>query len=174
MLKVQYFKHPNIAGHLYKKHLARYEKLSWNDEVPHYFARHFYADFFIDMHPDYTSLPSDYYGASKWHTYDRKWAYQNATLHRPPRPLVSHPTGAFVSHSELRASSKVDKEVRNAIGENLKSILYGVDVGLNRQREKANSRTIFVYKTGAELDTMSVEYLKEYAKFFRNGWKVLI
>jgi hypothetical protein len=56
----------------------------------------------------------------------------------------------------------------------LESIFYGVDVGLNRQRAKANSRAIFVYKTDAELDTMSVEDLKEYAKFFRDGWKEVI
>jgi hypothetical protein len=101
MLKVQYFKHPNIAGHLYNRFLAAYGKLSWNDEVPHYFARLFYADFFMGMHPDYTSLSSSYYGVGKGRTYDQKWAYQNATLQRPPRPLVSHPTGAFASHSEL-------------------------------------------------------------------------
>jgi hypothetical protein len=74
MLKVQYFKHPDIAGHLYNRFLAAYEKLSWNDEVRHYFARHFYVDFFIDMHHDYTGLLSDYYGTVKGQTYDRKWA----------------------------------------------------------------------------------------------------
>ena len=75
MLKVQYFKHPNIAGHLYNRFLVVYGKLLWNDEVPHYFARHFYAEFFMDMHTDYTILPSNYYGAGKGQTYDWKWAY---------------------------------------------------------------------------------------------------
>ena len=65
MLKVQYFKHPNIAGHLYNRFLAAYGTLSGNDEVPHYFSRIFYADFFMGMHLDYTSLLSNYYGASK-------------------------------------------------------------------------------------------------------------
>jgi hypothetical protein len=45
MLKVKYFKHPNIVGHLYNRFLVAYGKFSWNDDVPHYFARHFYADF---------------------------------------------------------------------------------------------------------------------------------
>jgi hypothetical protein len=66
MLKVQYFKHPDIEGHLYNRFLAAYEKLSWNYEVPHYFAINFYVEFFMDMHPDYTSLSSDYYGVDKW------------------------------------------------------------------------------------------------------------
>ena len=70
MLKVQYFKQPDIPGHLYNKFLATYGKLSWNDEVPHYFARQFYVEFFIDMHPDYISLPSNCYGIGKGQAYD--------------------------------------------------------------------------------------------------------
>jgi hypothetical protein len=62
MLKVKYFKNPNIAGHLYNRFLVAHEKLSWNDEVPHYFARHFFAEFFLQMKTDYTSLLSKYYG----------------------------------------------------------------------------------------------------------------
>jgi len=46
MLKVQFFKHPNIAHHLYDRVLAAYGRLPWNDEVPHYFARFFYVEFF--------------------------------------------------------------------------------------------------------------------------------
>ena len=37
MLKVQYFKHPEIAHHLYDRLLAAYGIFPWNDEVPHYF-----------------------------------------------------------------------------------------------------------------------------------------
>jgi hypothetical protein len=65
MLKMQYFKHPNIGGHLYNICFVAYGKFSWNDEVPHYFSRHFYVDFLMDMHPRYTSLPSNYYGVVK-------------------------------------------------------------------------------------------------------------
>jgi hypothetical protein len=75
MLKVKYFKHPHFVEHLYNKFLATYEKLSWNDEVPHYFARHFFAEFFLHMHPDYTNLLSKYYGTGKGRTYNRKGAY---------------------------------------------------------------------------------------------------
>ena len=46
MLKVQYFKHPEIAHLLYDIFLAAYGILPWNDEVPHYFAIFFYAEFF--------------------------------------------------------------------------------------------------------------------------------
>ena len=46
MLKVQYFKHPNIAHYLYDRHLAVYGSLPWKDEVPVYFAKKNYAIFF--------------------------------------------------------------------------------------------------------------------------------
>ena len=46
MLKVQYLKHPEIVHHLYDRFLAAYGTFPWNDEVPHYFARFFYAEFF--------------------------------------------------------------------------------------------------------------------------------
>jgi hypothetical protein len=75
MLKVKYFKHPNIAVHLYNRFLAAYGNLLWNDEVPHYFTRLFYTEFFMDIHPDYNNLSSNYYGVGKGRTYDRKWAY---------------------------------------------------------------------------------------------------
>jgi hypothetical protein len=174
MLKVQYFKHPDIVGNLYNRFLVAYGKLSWNDEVPHYFARHFFAEFFLHMHPDYTSLPSKYYGTGKGCTYDRKGAYRSAAVSRPPQPLVPRPTGAFASLSELQATSEVGKEARSAIRENLEAIFYGVDVGMNRQRAEANSRATFVYKTDEDLATMSAEDVLEYAKFFRDGWKKVI
>ena len=74
MLKLQYFRNPDIAGHLYNIFLAAYGKLSWNDEVPHYFARHVFVEFFLHIHPDYISLPSRYYGTGKGLTYDCKGA----------------------------------------------------------------------------------------------------
>ena len=36
MLKVQYFKHPKTACHLYDIFLEAYGIFPWNDEVPHY------------------------------------------------------------------------------------------------------------------------------------------
>ena len=94
----------------------------------------------------------------------RKGAYRSASLPRPSQPLVPRPTGAFALLSQLQATSEVDKE-----GENLKAIFYGVDVGMNRQRAETNSWAIFVYKTNAQLDTMSAEDVLEYAKFCRDG-----
>jgi hypothetical protein len=91
MLKVQYFKHPHIAHHLYDRFLAAYGRLPWNDEVTCYFSRFIYADCFEDMEPDYTNIPSIYYGVGKGQTYNRRGAYRDPVFPRPPPPLVSHP-----------------------------------------------------------------------------------
>ena len=65
MLKVQYFKHPDIARYLYDRNLAAYGRLPWNDEVPVYFAQMFYAEFFLGMKPNYNDLPSEFFGLRK-------------------------------------------------------------------------------------------------------------
>ena len=70
MLKVQYFKHPEIAHHLYYRFLAAYGIFPWNDEVPRYFARFFYVEFFLNMNPDYTDTPSKFYRVVKGRTYE--------------------------------------------------------------------------------------------------------
>lgn len=101
MLKVQYFKHPNIAGHFYDRFLVAYGRFPWNDEVPIYFARLFYAEFVLGMHPDYTSLPSWYYGVGKDLTYNWKGAYRDASLSRPPPPFISLQTREFSSHEKM-------------------------------------------------------------------------
>ena len=47
MSKVKYFKHLELAHLLYDQFLAAYGRFPWNDEVPNYFGRFFYADFFF-------------------------------------------------------------------------------------------------------------------------------
>jgi hypothetical protein len=85
--------------------------------------------------------------------------------------LVSLPTWAFASHVEMQATSQVGKEARTAIGDNLESVLYGIDVGLNRKRAQSTTRESYVDKTDEEIDSMRVDELHNYAKFCRSGWK---
>ena len=69
MLKVQYFKHPEIACHLYDRFLAVYGRFPWNDEVPHYFAIFFYVKFFLNMKLYYIDV-SKFYGVGKGRMYE--------------------------------------------------------------------------------------------------------
>ena len=94
MLKVQYFKHPNIAHYLYDRHLATYGRFPGNDEVPVYFAQMFYAEFFLGMKLNYNDLPSEIFGPGKGRLYDHKGAKRDVELPRLEPPLVSRPFGS--------------------------------------------------------------------------------
>ena len=89
MLKVQYFKHPEIAHLLYDRQLATYGRIPWNNEVHLYFAKFFYAELFLGMIPNYNDLPSEFFGPGKGRLYDRKGAKRDAGLPRPKPPLVT-------------------------------------------------------------------------------------
>ena len=65
MLKVKYFKHPNIAYRLSDRHLIAYRRLPWNDEALFYFAKLIYAEFFLGMKPNYNDLPFEFFGHGK-------------------------------------------------------------------------------------------------------------
>ena len=80
MLKVQYFKNPEIAHHIYDKLLVAYGRFPWNDEVPHYFARFFYVEFFLNMKPEYTYAPSKFYGIGKGRTYEWEGSFRDPFL----------------------------------------------------------------------------------------------
>ena len=43
ILKVKYFKKPNMAFHFYDRHLAAYGRLPRNDKISIYFENLFYA-----------------------------------------------------------------------------------------------------------------------------------
>ena len=87
---MRYFKHPEIAHHLYDRFLAAYGIFPWNNEVPHYFTIFFYAEFFLNMNPDYTYV-SKFYGVGKGRTYEKEGAYHNPLLRKPTPRLVPRP-----------------------------------------------------------------------------------
>lgn len=86
MLKVQYFKHRDIAIHLYDRFLAVSENMQWNDELPIYFSKLFYAKENLGMKHDYTNLWYEYYGTGKGWLYDHKGTLRDTefTLLYPP------------------------------------------------------------------------------------------
>ena len=147
MLKVQYFNHPNIAHYLYDKHLAAYRRLPWNDEVPVYLAQLFYVEFFLDMKPNYNDLPSEFFGQGKSRLYDCKGAKRDVELPRPESPLVSRPFRVETLRSEMDATSKISREARDVMIDNVHSGLSGVDICLNRPRACENARANFFYRT---------------------------
>ena len=174
MLKVQYFKHPHIAHYLYDRHPTAYGRLPWNNEVPLYFAKKNYAEFFLQMKPNYNDLPSEFFGPGKGRLCDRRGARHDVELPHPEPPLVSRYFCVETLWSEMKGTSQISREARDAIIDNVHSGLGGVNVCLNRQRARENVRANFVYCTDEEIDNMSVEDVRIYAKNCRNGWQDLI
>jgi len=89
MLKVKYFKHLDIASHLYDRHITAYEKLPWNNNVTLYFGNLFYAKLILGMKPNYNDLPSKFFGPGKGRLCDRRGVNHDAELPHPKAPLVS-------------------------------------------------------------------------------------
>ena len=174
MLKMQYFKHPHIACYLYDKHLAAYGRIPWNDEVFLYFEKLFYSEFFSQMKPNNNDVPSEFFGPGKGQLCDRRGARRDIELSHLEPPLVSRPFHVETLRSEMEATSQISREVRDVIIDNVRSGLSGVYVCLNRQKARKNAGANFVYYTDEEIDNMSVEDMKTYAKNRHNGWHDLI
>ena len=51
------------APYVYDMFIGAWGMFPHHDQVQLYFAKHIYAEFVLDMHPDYTSTSSSFYGA---------------------------------------------------------------------------------------------------------------
>ena len=129
----------------------------------------FYAELFLQMKPNYNDLPSEFLGHGKGGLCDHRGARRDVELPHPEPPLVSRSFRVETLRSEMEATSQISQEARDAIIDNAHSGLGGVNVCLNRQRARENACANFVYYTDEEIDNMSVEDLKTYAKNCRNG-----
>ena len=125
------------------------------------------------MKPDYIDV-SKFYGVGKGRTYEREGAFRDPLLPKATLRLVPQPQRIVTLRAEMEATSHIGIEARIVIGDNLQSALVGVDVGMNRHRECACSRSCFYYKTNIEVDSMSSEDAKAYAKHCRDGWFELL
>ena len=131
MLKVKYFKHPDIAHYLYDRYLAAYGRLPWNNEVPLYFAKLFYVEFFLGMKPNYNDLPSELFGPRKGQLCDCMGTKHDTQLPRLEPPLVPQPPCEENLRSEKDATSQISREERDDIIDNFQIGLGGIDIVLN-------------------------------------------
>ena len=63
LLRLKEFKLEATSPYVYDRFIGAWGMFPYHDQVPLYFAKHIYAYFFLEMHPDYTSTPSSFYGA---------------------------------------------------------------------------------------------------------------
>ena len=62
-LRLKEFKLEAAAPYVYDRFIGAWGMFPHHHQVPLYFAKHIYAEFVLHMHPDYTSTPSNFYGA---------------------------------------------------------------------------------------------------------------
>ena len=74
----------------------------------------------------------------------------------------------------MDVTSQISREARDAIIDTVQNELDGIDIVLNRKRSWENACANFVYSTDDEIENMSIEELRTYAKHCRNGWNDLI
>ena len=84
-----------------------YGRIPWNDEVPLYFENLFYAEFFLEMKPNYNDLPSKFFGPGKGQLCDHRGARCNVELPLPEPLLVSRPLR--VENLRLEMDAKIGR-----------------------------------------------------------------
>ena len=122
------------------------------------------------MKPYYTNVKSKYYGIGKGRTYEKEGTLRDQMETKANPPLVPQPKNRVTLEAEMDATSQIGLEARTILGENLQSALFGVGVGMDRHKARSTSRACFCYKIDEEVDSMSLEDAKAYAKQCRDGW----
>ena len=84
-LRIREFKLEAAAPFVYDRFIGVWGMFPHHHQVPLYFAKHIYADFVLDMHPDYTSTPSKFYGVGGGHSATRPGARRD-----PAAQVLTH------------------------------------------------------------------------------------
>ena len=84
-------------------------------QVPLYFAKHIYAEFVLDMHPDYTSTPSNFYGAGEGRSATRPEARRDPVAQQEPEHLVGIPSRTSLRTEDVGDQSQLATEERSSL-----------------------------------------------------------
>ena len=87
-LRLREFRLEAAAPYVYDRFIGAWGMFPHHDQVPLYFAKHLYAEFFLGMRPDYTSTPSTFFGAGRERSYQRPGARRDPGYAPPPPRLV--------------------------------------------------------------------------------------
>ena len=107
-------------------------------QVPLYFAKHIYADFFLDMHPNYTSTPLSFYGtAGGGHSHVRLGARRDPGAQPEPEPLFTHPAKTMLRTDDVARSSQLAYEEWSALAEVTRMTMHGTMMVVHVERHRA-------------------------------------
>jgi hypothetical protein len=84
-LRLRDFRHVGVAPHVYDRFIGAWGMFPYHDHVPLYFYKQLYYEFELHIHPEYISMPSNFYGSS------RGCSYQHPRARRVPTFVPSCP-----------------------------------------------------------------------------------
>ena len=61
MLRLRGFRYVDSVPHVYDRFIGAWGMFPHHDKVPLYFVKQLYYDYVLNMHLDYTSIPSTFY-----------------------------------------------------------------------------------------------------------------
>lgn len=107
------------APYVYDRFVGVWGMFLHHDQVPLYFAKHIYAEFVLDMHLDYTSTKSEFFGAGRGGSYQRPGARRDLAFMPAPLRLVPILDMTVIRLVDVAQSSQMATEARHDIAESL-------------------------------------------------------
>ena len=104
-LRLREFKLEAAAPFVYERFIGAWGMFPHHHQVPLYFEKHIYADFVLDMHPDYTSTPSSFYGAGGGRSHVHPGARRDPATQPELEPLVGCPARTMLRVDDVVVSS---------------------------------------------------------------------
>ena len=91
-LRLKEFKLEAARPYIYDRFIGAWGMFLHHDQVPLYFAKHIYAEFVLDMHPDYTNTPSNFYGVGGGRSVTHPGARRDPAAQQELERLVGIPS----------------------------------------------------------------------------------
>ena len=91
------------------------------------------------MHPDYTSTPSSFYGASGGRSHARPGARRDPRAQPELEPLVGHPPKTMLRIDDVDESSKLATEERSALADVTHMTMHGTMIAVEVERHRAST-----------------------------------
>ena len=104
-LRLKDFKLEVAVPYVYDNVIGAWGMFPHHGQVPLYFKKHIYAEFVLDMHLDYTSTPSSFYGVGGGHNHAHPGARRDPGTQMEAEPLLGLPNRTFLRTYDVAESS---------------------------------------------------------------------
>ena len=136
-LRIKEFKLEVATIYVYDMFIGAWGMFPHHDHVPIYFSKLIYAYFFFDMHLDYTSTPSTFYGVGGGCGHARPGARRDPRAQLEIEPLVGHRIRTVLMIDDVAESSQLLVEGHIALVEVTRMTMHGTMMVVQVDRRRA-------------------------------------